>query len=141
MQFEIVWKPLNLSDTTASVNEKSFEVPTNQMWVPTSIQVTYVSTATVGNRRLFVNMETFGGVDIKVITAGTTQAASLTRIYSLGPNLPDLTAFRNTSFLTTPIDGATPLLEGDTLIIGDYENISATDTCVVMVRGMYRWLV
>lgn len=104
-QFANDWIPLYQADTTTSSSVKTFTVPAGHQWRIKSIYCAYTTNATVGNRNVQVEVLTPGSVVIYSACAGTTQAASLTRNYNFAPYLADLTAFRNTTFLSTPLAG------------------------------------
>jgi hypothetical protein len=89
----------------ANANTLSFTVPTDMEWEIQSIFVEYQSSVSAGNRNLVVEIKddnTPSNVILRVI-AGAIQAASLTRYYVFAPGVPDLTAFRDTDYLSTPI--------------------------------------
>jgi hypothetical protein len=59
----------------------------------TAVYVSYVSTATVGNRQIRIDVLDAAAAVKARVTAGTTQAASLTRTYTAGLGLGDAVAF------------------------------------------------
>src|SRR3989304_1214455 len=81
-----------INDATANDSDKTFTVPASTIWEPLFIVVTLVTTATVGNRKM--RIEIGDGSDLWWFKEWTpTQAASLTRNYFAGPSLPDDSAF------------------------------------------------
>ena len=97
------WSPLLVSDETADDSDKSFTVPANYMYQVLWIWVELTTTATVGNRQMVVELQDDGADIIAQWRAGAVQAASLTRYYCFAPSNADLTAFRDTDYLMTPI--------------------------------------
>lgn len=88
------------AEELANDSDKIFTVPADTEWEIQSIWVEYTSTVTAGNRIVsVVVMDTASDV-IMTITAGVVQAQSLTRYYLFAPEVADLAAFRNTSYLT-----------------------------------------
>jgi hypothetical protein len=96
------WETFVVSDTTADDSDKSFAVPANYEYKIVNIFVTLVTTATVGNRQLVVEL-TDGTNVIAQARAGIVQAASLTRYYNFSKAMPELVAFRDTDYLSTQL--------------------------------------
>ena len=65
----------------ANDSDKSWSVQSNESWYLNFVYVTLVSTATVGNRLITLEVIDESSNVIISISAGTTQAASLTRKY------------------------------------------------------------
>lgn len=82
------WTAPNDSDVT-------FTVGAGLEWHVLSIYVALVTTATVGNRQLEIRYLDSSDNIIHVVSAGATQAASLTRQYSAGQGMPAGTTFVN----------------------------------------------
>lgn len=99
------WAPSLQADETENDSDKSFTVPASTRWRIQSVWVEFISTADAGNRQLAVEIQDDGADVILQMQVGVAQAASLTRYYSFGPGLPDLTAFRGVSSdsLMTPL--------------------------------------
>lgn len=116
--------PSSYTDVVANDSDKTITVPSGEAWEIQAIHAELVTTATVGNRDLAIE---FGdGTDgLCHIHAGASQAASLTRHYQFAPGLEDLTAFKKTDNLTTPIP---PLALGPgwTIRIYDESAVDAT---------------
>jgi hypothetical protein len=91
------------SYTSVNGSERYFEVPSGKEWQLISVYVDYVSSATAGNRQVSVRLEDNGGGYQGRVPAGVVQSASLTRYYTFAVGLPDLSAFRDTNKLLTPI--------------------------------------
>ena len=91
------------ADEAANDSDKSFTVPSVVTWAIDSIWVELTSTATGGDRQLVVQFQDSAADVIAEMRAGIVQADTITRKYLFGFNLPDLTSFRDTDFLTTPL--------------------------------------
>lgn len=91
------------SNVTVDSSNKSFTVPAGKIWEIEWLYVTLITTATVGNRQLQIEILKADNTVLAAIPVGIVQAASLTRNYLLAEHLPDLTAFRNTAYLMTPM--------------------------------------
>jgi len=97
------WTPLLVADEGADDSDKSFTVPANYYYQVLWIWVELTTTATVGNRQMTIELQDDSADVIAQWRAGAVQAASLTRYYCFAPANADLMAFRDTSFLMTPI--------------------------------------
>jgi len=81
-----------VNDATANDSDKTFAVPASTVWEPQFVVVTLVTTATVGNRKM--RLEIGDGTDLWWFKEWTPlQAASLTRNYFTAIGLPDDAAF------------------------------------------------
>jgi hypothetical protein len=85
----------NKYDATANDSDKSWTVPNNEMWKINFAHVILVSTATVGNRQMTLQIVDENSNMIIDMTAGTVQAASLTRHYLFIQGIYRETAFVN----------------------------------------------
>jgi len=97
------WESHLAFEITNNDSDKSIAVPNAQEWIIQSIYVDYTATATVGNRQVTVELQDDSSNIIAIVKTGAVQAGSLQRYYTFAPQLPDLTSFRDTSFLMTPI--------------------------------------
>ena len=108
------------SDTGADDSDKTFTVPAGKRWIINSIWVELVTTATVGNRQMSVTVNSAALADLlSEVRAGAVQAASLTRNYLFATGVADLTSFRDTTFLTTPLPAPLELDAGEVLRVRD----------------------
>jgi hypothetical protein len=83
---------LLVSDATADDSDKTFTVPAGKEWEIFFVTARLVSTATVGNRQM--RLEIGDGTNLFWFKNwGAVQAASLTRDYFAGPSLPEDSAF------------------------------------------------
>ena len=97
------WRGMLASEEAANDSDKTFTVTVGQEWVILSIWVELVTTAVVGVRQMSVVITDAADDVLGRIDAGMTQTASLTRNYLFGLGISDLTAFRNTAYLMTPL--------------------------------------
>lgn len=91
------------AEETANDSDKTFTVDAGEEWLIQWIWVELISTATAGNRQITIEIQDSASDVIMQMRAGAVQAASLTRYYLFSPASLDLTAFRDTDFLSTPI--------------------------------------
>jgi len=91
------------SSETSNDSDITLTVPALTEWEILTIWVELVTDATVGNRQVAIEIQDSAADVILRISAGIVQAASLTRNYAFGHGLQDLTAFRDTAYLTTPL--------------------------------------
>lgn len=113
------------ADVTADDSDKTFTVPAGKSWVLLSAYVRLVTTATAGNRQMVVSLTNASDAELLTIRAGAVQAASLTRFYNFGPDLGDLTAFRDTDSLTNPFPVGLALPAGFKVRVRDKAAIDA----------------
>ena len=90
-------------EETADDSDKVFTVPAREVWQILWIWVEFASDATVGDRQLELLIRDGSDDTVLQIPVGAVQAASLTRNYLMAPGMADLTAFRDTTFLMTPL--------------------------------------
>lgn len=88
-------RPTQQSWVTANDSDVTFTIGSTVEWKVLSIYVALVTTATVGNRQLEIRYMDSSANIIFVVSAGATQAASLTRQYSAGIAMPAGTTFVN----------------------------------------------
>lgn len=126
------------SDVTDNDSDKTFTVPASTEWIVKAISITLATSADVGNRQLSVLFTDGSDVRLFEMRPGAVQAASVTRYYQLAPNLPDLTSFRDTDLLTTPIPDNIVLAAGYKVRIYDKAAIAAAadDMHVKMFVGV-----
>lgn len=120
-------------DAIANDSDKTFTVPDGEMWHLNSIYVTLVTTATAGNRQIVLEAANPDGIVVGRISAGATQAASLTRRYLCMQGTYRETAFINTD-IQTPIPQDSYLPAGFTLRVYDSAAIApAADDMTVSI--------
>lgn len=98
-EYEIVLQ----AEETANDSDKAFTVPAVKTWQILSIWIELITTATVGDRQIEVLIRDGSDDTIMQLQAGIVQAASATQYYLFAPGIGDLTALRDSSYLTTPI--------------------------------------
>lgn len=114
------WTIDRYEDTADNDSSKQWEVPAGWLWQFLWLDVTLTTSATVGNRQLELRVQRAGAVKWTTLArAGAVQAASVARYYHFAPGVADLTAFRDTDWLSTPVAVTTILQGGDTVRIWD----------------------
>lgn len=97
------WELVTASDVTNNDSDKAFAVPADYWWQILTIRVFYTADGNAGDRQIAVQLLDNAGVVLDEVVAGTTQASGEARYYEFGPSLADLTDFRDTDWLMTPI--------------------------------------
>lgn len=119
------WTPHTYSDEGDNDSNKSFTVPGNTEWQVLWIFVSYTSSSDAGTRQLAVRIYDNMADFIGEIRAGATQDEDEARLYMFAPGMADLTGFRDTNYLMTPIPPTLILQEGQ--IIQVYDNKAIDD--------------
>jgi len=124
-----------VDDATANDSDKTFTVPASTIWEPLFVAVTLVTTATVGNRKM--RLEIGDGTDLWWFKEWTpTQAASLTRNYFAALGLPDDAAFDANGRARILLEPRFPLPAAWTVRLFDVNAIAAAaDDMTVKVLG------
>lgn len=126
------------AEETVDDSDKSITVSALVEWEIMTIWVELVTTATAGNRQVVIRFQDDSADVIGEIRAGATQAASLTRNYQFGRGLIDLTSFRDTTFLMTPLP---KIILPAAYVIRIYDNAAidaAADDMVIQMMIMER---
>jgi len=114
----------NTFDAALDSSNKVYTVPTGEVWKLNFAHVTLVTTATVGNRQMEMDISDASGNLMISVSAGATQAASLTREYHFLQG-----TFRETAFvaneLQTPFGGDIYMGGGWTIRFRDSAAIAA----------------
>ena len=134
----LVWTPALQVDEALNDSDKKFTVPAGKEWMLQSVRVELASTATVGNRQMVVEIQDDVDDVVFEAIAGNVQAASLTGNYHFAPGVSDLTAFRDTTHLSTPLP---PLVLPAGYDVRVYDNKAidaAADDMVVQMLVMER---
>lgn len=132
------WRINLLEDTNLNDSDKIFTVPENTEWELLWIWVEYISTATVGDRQLEIQLQSSGSNIIAQWQPGTIQSESLTYNYLFGTGDPDLESPRDTSYLMTPMFGAAFLSAGQKIRIWDNNGVdAAADDMTVKIQYGY----
>jgi len=128
------WTVTLVSDETAADNDKTITVPAGTEYQVLWIWVECTSTASVGDRQLEIDFRDATDDVIGQVRPGVVQAASLTRYYMFAPALADLTDFRDTDYLMTPLPPTTFLSAGQDIRIFDNNNVNPGDTLVIQMQ-------
>ena len=125
------------ADAALNDSDKSFTVPTGVEWDIINVRISLIATATMGDRRLAVEVQDGSANVLMLVQAGIVQAESLTRAYDFAPGLADQTTFVNDTLNT-----ALPKLilgPGEVLRLYDIAAIAAAAddmTVRVMIREL-----
>lgn len=123
-------------DAAANDSDKTFTVPNNEMWKLNFLHVILVTTATVGNRIITLEIDDADGNNLIDLYAGAVQAASLTRHYDFIQGIYRETSFVNGE-LHVPIPQDCYLGPGYTLRVYDSAAIAAAaDDMTVSFQAM-----
>ena len=138
-----VWRVQEVYNAAANdvgvKNTKTYIVPEHYEVQVLWISAKLTTTATVANRQLQVAAYRGDGTMIGVLaTAGAVQVASTTRFYTFAPGLADLTAFRDTNCLTTPIPIGTIGRQLQRIVVFDNKNRDPLDDLAVAVQVAVR---
>lgn len=97
------WSPSLQSDEAENDSDKTFTVPASTEWEIQSLRVELITSAAAGNRQIVVELQDDAADAIAQFRAGIVQAESLIRYYMFAPDVVDMTAFRDTDYLSTPM--------------------------------------
>ena len=133
------WRAALTQDEGAGSN-KVFTVPASTEWQLLTVWAELQSyAATVGNRQVEIQILDSASDVIGQLPAGAVQAASGLRNYLFAPGLPDLTSFRDTNALMTPMPPTFILAAGEKVRVWDNKAIaSGLDTLNVQIKYAYR---
>ena len=113
-------------------SDKTYTVPVGIELHIQSIYVTLVTSATVGDRQVELEIkDTEDNIIFKAL-AGVVQAASLTRTYLFAPNVADMAAFVDTTHISNLIP-ALQLAAGYVVRVYDNNVVSAVSDDLTMV--------
>jgi len=87
--------------------------------------IEFTSTADQGDRQIVVQVQDSANDVIGEWRAGAVQAASLTRYYMFAASMADLTGFRDTDYLMTPLPPGLILQAGDQVRVYDNNAVAA----------------
>lgn len=132
------WRVTLLSDTDEDDSDKSFTVPEDLEYQILWVWVELTTSSDAGNRQLVLECldDTDETPDVigQPARAGAVQAAETTRYYLFAPGVADLTDFRDTDFLSTPM-AQVFLQQGYSLRVYDNNAVAAAaDDMIVHVQ-------
>ena len=97
------WSPSLQAEESANDSDKEFNVPDSTEWRVKWIWVEYTADANAGNRQLEIQIQDDADDVIAQVRAGQTVAATQVRYFLFAPHCADLTAYRDTDYLMTPM--------------------------------------
>lgn len=130
-----VWRVSLQVDENANDSDKTFTVPASTEWQILWIWIELATTATVGNRQMEIELQDSASDIIGEIVCDIVQAASLTRVYLFAPGMGDLSAWRDSVWLSCPIPNGLFLSAGQTIRIYDNNAVdAAADDMVIQMQ-------
>jgi len=130
-----IWTPALYADEVADDSDKSVTVTAGQVWEILWIWVELTTSADAGNRQLVIQIQDNAADVIAEVRTGIVQAASITRNYLFAPAISDMTAFRDTDYLTTPLPPTFILPEAFVIRVYDNNAIAAAADDMVIQMG------
>lgn len=103
-----IWEPLTQSELSTADSDKIFTVPAGKQWMFESARIeltTFLASSTIGStvdRQIEIEFRSTVNDVLFSIRVGVVLGSSSFGLYNVGLNLPDMTTFRDTNFLTTP---------------------------------------
>lgn len=94
------WRVSTLSFTTDDDSSETWTVGANTEYQVLSIYISMTTSGDAGNRQMVVQGLTSGDAVLFEVVAGAVQAASTTYRYQFGPGANDLTAVRDSTYLS-----------------------------------------
>jgi hypothetical protein len=128
------WEIVTISRETLVTNVEVIPVPAGFEWQVLWIWVEYIADVTANARQLEIQLRDAADDVIGGVRVGTTQPTNSTRYYMIAPAMADLTAFRDTDYLMTPLPPTVFLPAGYDIRIFDNNNISANDGMIVQMQ-------
>lgn len=129
------WEIELLAQEGLNDSDKHITVPAATLYQILWVWVELTSSAVAGNRQMAVQWQDSSADVIGEVRAGAVQAASLTRYYLFAPAMADLTTFRDTDFLMTPLPPTLILSAGQVLRVFDQNIIAVNaDDMVVQIQ-------
>jgi len=135
------WRVALTQDEAADDSDKIFTVPASQEWQILWVWAEFASfTGTAANpaRQLEIQLQDSAGDVIGQFQPGKTQTNGESYNYMFAPGFPDLTSFRDTSYLMTPLPPTIFLSAGQKLRIWDNNAVDAANDDL-NVQMQYAW--
>ena len=129
------WTITTISDEAANDSDKTITVPALTEYQVLWIWVEFASDGSAGDRQLQIDFRDSADDVIGQVRPGAVQAASLTRYYMFASSLADLTDFRDTDYLMTPLPPTLFLSAGQDIRIFDNNAVSVNgDDMVIQMQ-------
>ncbi len=125
------WTLALVSDTGTNDNDKALTVPAGYEWQILSLFVSYTADGNAGDRQLEVSVRDGADNVVFQVRPGATQAVSEVRYYTFAPSMADLTDFRDTDLMTTPLPPTLFLPANYDVRVRDNNNVSAGDDMII----------
>lgn len=128
------WTPSLQADEGANDSDKKFTVPANTEWEIQSIWVELTTTADAGDRQMEIQIQDGSDDVILQVRAGLVQAASNTYYYVFAAGVTELTAVRDSDYVSTIFPSGLVLPAGYDIRVWDNKAIqAAADDMVVQM--------
>ncbi len=132
------WAPFVEVNESMNDSDKTFTVPASTQWLPLTVWVEFTSTGDAGDRQLTVLITRADDSVVAEVRAPIVQAASLLRKYLFAVGVTDLTSFRDTDFISTPLP-VMDLSAGYKIRVYDNNAVQVgADDMIVRVTGRSR---
>ena len=127
------WLPAIKPEETVNDSDKKLTVPADTEWIIESIWIELTTSATANDRQLVIEIQDTADDVVFQWRIGIVQAASLTRYYALAPHLPNMTAFVDTDYLSSPFPRLVLPTGFDIRIYDNNAVDAAADTMIMQV--------
>ena len=97
------WRYLSREGDSSLVNIQTFTVPDREVWQVLSLWVEYTAGTDIATRQIRVQIRDDTDDVMMELAPGVTVTASQTRFFHMYPGAADLTAARDTDYISTPI--------------------------------------
>jgi len=133
------WTTALVSEETLNDSDKTLTVPADTEYQVLWLYLEFTTTATVGDRQIQINILDGAADVIGQIRPNTTQAASLTYYYMIGPSLANQVAVYDTDHIQTPLPPTVFLPATYALRIFDNNAVAAAadDLVIQMAVGTH----
>lgn len=131
------WSPVTI--ITTGKQTQTITVPANKNWMFESVRLEYTSTGSTvaGNRQIALQILSSTNGILDEAIAGTVQAINEARNYHFYPKAVDLTSFRDSNYLSTPMSLRT-LVAGQKIKLFDNGSASTADITVSRINILER---
>ena len=127
----LFWLSVLTIDAAINDSDKLIVVPAAKQWIIQSVAVNLISTASVGNRQIRVDIRDGSANLLASVAAGAVQAASLTRDYTFAPGLVNQTVFVDDILITSFPEGIILLPTYDVRVYDSAAIDAAADDMIV----------
>ena len=112
-------------------------VPDRQVWQVLSLWVEYTASDTASTRQIRIRIQDDTDDVMLEFAPGLTVTASQTRQFHFFPGAPDLTAARDTDYISTPLPAGLILRPGWDIVVMEVSSGDTTDSDVMLTQLTY----